>query len=291
MGRQTAGRGAAEPGPPDRKGSDTISKSWPSAPARARPPGGRQHHLVADVEQPGRPPRRAGRRPAAPRAPGSRVAVMVQRQTRHRHHDAPATVQDRRHDAPFSRRELMRAVHVRVPEVRGVRVVAEHRLLGASDSIALLVLGGLRDRRGVLADPAPEPRPVVQPRVHPAPVRRHPAHRHESAPPERGSARRSVAAALHDDGQVVGLVRRARPAARRRRRGRDAGAAPSRGCRRARATRGAGSSRRSPARPAGHDRHPGRAGPRRPQGPLAHKPARRLVAAPGVSHLGVTGPF
>jgi len=172
------------------KGSDTISKSCPAHPPRARPPGGRQHHLVADVEH------QAGRRgglvtASSTRAPGSRCAVMVQRQAVIGHRCAG----DRRgpsHDAPLPRRELMRPVHVRVPEVRGVgwwrNTISRCERFGSPSRPRRL-----RDRRGVLAigTGSPAGRAATGSSSPDTPAPRHDTKR----PTDRGSARRSVAAA------------------------------------------------------------------------------------------------
>ncbi len=107
------------------------------------------------------------------------VAVMVQRETVVRHHDPAPTVEHPAHDEPLARHELVRPVHVRIAEVRGVGMDREEHLLGAGDAIALLVLRGLLHRGRVLGDRHRQSVRLVEPRVHEAAVRGNAADRHE----------------------------------------------------------------------------------------------------------------
>ena len=68
------------------------------------------------------------------------VPVMVQREAVVGDHDPTPTVEHAPHDEPLARHELVRPVHVRIAEVRGVGMDREERLLGARDAVPLLVL-------------------------------------------------------------------------------------------------------------------------------------------------------
>ena len=112
----------------------------------------RQHLVVADVED-----RARGRVGLFDREQQRvrevlGVAVVVQREAVVGDDDAVAAVEDAAHDRPLARRELVRTVDVRIAEVRGARMVREHRLLGADDAVALLVVRGRVDGRRVLGD-------------------------------------------------------------------------------------------------------------------------------------------
>ena len=165
----------------------------------------RQHLLVADVEDLAR--RRVGlldREQQRVREVLG-VAVMVQREAVVGDDDAVAAVEDPAHDEPFARHELMRAVHVRVAEVRGAGMVGEHRLLGAHDAVALLVVLGSVDGRRVLRDRNRQARRIEQPRVHPAAVRGHAADRDELADAARGQLRDAPQPPVHRDDDVERL--------------------------------------------------------------------------------------
>ena len=176
----------------------------------------------------------------------------------------------------------MGAVHVRVAEMRGVGVVAEHGFLGAGDAEALLVLGRVLHRRGVLGDRHRQPGRVVEPGVHPAPVGGDAAHRHEAPDLAAGELRRPGGAGRTSRRRGRRCRRRDRPATPPRRRGRGGGGAPRRACRHARGARGAGSSRRSRARRARRRsaRRWGRSRPRRgpARSPAGHERCRRVAA-------------
>ncbi len=178
-----------------------------------------------------------------------RVAVMVQREAVVGDDDALATVEDPPHDRPLPWRELVRPVHVRVPEVRGGGMVLEHRLLRPHDPVALLVLGRIRDLRRALRHRHRQARRVEQPGVHPAPVGRDAAHRHERARRAPPRDARSNAAGRTSRRAHRTSARRVLARDPRRRTDRGAGAARIPVSRRARACRGGGSSRRDRARP------------------------------------------
>ena len=91
------------------------------------------------------------------------VAVMVQRQAVVGDDDSLPAVEDAPHDRPLARHGLVRAVQVRIAEVRGVRMRREHGLFGADDAVALLVDRGIVDERAVLGDRHRQSGRLVQP--------------------------------------------------------------------------------------------------------------------------------
>ena len=247
----------------------------------------RQHLLVADVEHLPGCRRRLVDRQQDPVGQVLGVAVMVQGQPVVGDHDAASAVEDAPHDAPLPRRELVRAVHVRVAEVRGVGMEPEHRLLGAGDPVALLVLGGLRHRRGVLADRHRQPGRVVQPGVHPAPVRRHAPHRHEPPHPAARHRRDASQPPVHRHHDVEGVV--GEPGSQRRLVVRVAMQMAHRRWGVVTLVQPPVQDRHvvAPLDQPGHDRHAGRAGAAHDQGPFGHRRAargRRPRRLPHVTH-------